>query len=525
MAISLKPKFRRNRVATTSALALPQTVPMRKPASQLTIEQWVGLMESGRAYIDDATGVGVVEPIGMNLAAGPGTTYVANGSVKPPPASTTELGSSRGGIIPDRVPQFTSKSQAIRQYEFMTNDDVAVDLSLRAAKMPILAADFYIEAAGDTPMDIMAQQFVQDNIFNGLQCSWIALLEDILRFYEYGVTAFETVYENRVWAPNSTGANRKNYTMLKDIAARPTPTLGQFFYDDNGRLLSIDHSATKGDNTTTNVNITRNSLLLFTFNRKAGNLEGKSILRTAYKHWYFKNQFYLIDGIQKERHGTGFPVLMLPQGYDDNDKKAGLELVRNIRTNEEAGAVLPPLFELSFVSFGGQPVDVMASIDHHNGMIMLNVMIAFLVAGVSSTSGLSRGSSASSQDVYTKSLRYIGNLICEIFNISLIPQLVAYNFPVSRFPQMGVRNIGETKDMQQWSSGIANLVTSNLITPDYETEQFVRMIADFPLKKGGVQTPIQTNTTGFSNTKGTAQPGNGKGGNVPKGTNPPQPPL
>lgn len=509
MAISLKRK--------------PRNLPVQRmstPARELTVGQWVALMESGKAYIED--GVGVID---MQLASNGGspTSYVASGSQKPAPASTTELGSSRGGVIPDRVPQFTSKSQAIRQYEFMTNDDVAVDLSLRAAKMPILAADFFIEAAGDTPIDTMAAQFVQDNLFDGLQCSWIALLEDILRFYEYGVTAFETVYENRVWAPNSSGANRKNYTMLKDISARPTPTLGLFAYDDNGRLISIDQSAVRGDGKTDNVTFTKDSLLVFTFNRRAGNLEGKSILRTAYKHWFYKNQFYLIDGIQKERHGTGFPVLELPPNYTPEDKKVGLALVGNIRTNEQAGAVLPPGFVLSFVQFGGQPVDVLKSVDHHNGMIMLNVMIAFLVAGVSNTGGLSRGSSASSQDVYTKSLRYIGNLICEIFNVYLIPQLVSYNFPVTRFPTLGVRNIGETKDLQQWASGIANLVNADLITPDYETEQFTRMIADFPLKKGGIQTPLQNKVGGFAATKGTANPG--QGGNTPDGTNPPKPPL
>lgn len=470
-------------------------------------------------------GIAVIDP-NKNLAASTAspnstTSYVAKGSVKAPPASTTELGSSRGGLIPDRVPQFTSRANAIRTYEYMANDDVAIDLSLRAAKMPILAADFYVEAADDSPLSLLVQEFVEWNLFSGLQCSWLELLEDVLRFYEYGVTAFETVYEDRVWSPKAAGANSKMYTTIKDIASRPTPTLGQFYYDDNGRLLSIDQQAVRATGTADPVNLQISDLLTFTFNRKSGNLEGKSILRTAYKHWFYKNQFYTIDGIQKERHGMGFPVLTLPVNFTEKDKLAALELVRNIRTNEDAGAVLPPGFVLEFVSISGQPVDVMKSVDHHNGMIMLNVMIAFILAGVSDIPS-GRGTAASSQDVYTKSLRYVGNMICDVFNLWLIPQLVTYNFPVTSFPKLGVRNIGETKDLQQWASALANLVNADLITPDIETEQWARKIADFPLKHGGIQTPLQNKVASFAPTKGEARPG--QGGNTPDGTNPPQTP-
>jgi hypothetical protein len=488
-----------------------KSVPAIPLHRSMSMEEYFNLMDQGVAVIDP----------NKQYAATPNSTtsYVAKGGVKAPSASTSEFGSSRGGLIPDRVPLFTSRANAIRTYEYMANDDVAVDLSLRAAKMPILAADFYIQAADDTPISLLVQEFVEWNLFSGLQCSWLALLEDVLRFYEYGVSTFETVYENRVWAPKATGANSKQYTTLKDIAARPTATIGQFYYDDNGRLLSVDQTAIRGTGNADQVNLKIDDLLTFTFNRKAGNLEGKSILRTAYKHWFYKNQFYTIDGIQKERHGMGFPVLTLPPNFTDEDKKAALELVRNIRTNEEAGAVLPPGFTLEFVTISNQPVDVLKSVDHHNGMIMLNVMIAFILAGVSDIPS-GRGTAASSQDVYTKSLRYVGNLICDVFNLWLIPQLVTYNFPVTTFPKLGVRNIGETKDMQQWASAIANLMNVDGITPDYETEQWIRKIADFPLKQGGVQTPIQSKAP--SNAKGNENPG--KAGNTPDGNNPPQTP-
>lgn len=467
------------------------------------------------------------------------TPYTAKGAEVAPSTQVGELGSKAGGIIPDKLPLFTSRANALRQYQTMTNDDAAVDVSLRASKMPILGADFYMEPADSSPQSDLIREFVEDNLFNRLDTPWLFLLEDILRFYEEGVQAFEKVFCLQEWAPSASGANRKNYTMLESIAVRPTMTLGKFNYDDNGRLVSVEQSALNADFSARNVTIPLEKLVVFTHNRKAGNLEGKSILRTAYKHWFYKNNLYTIDGIQKERHGTGFPVLTLPPNFTKADLEAAKELVRNIRTNQESGAVLPPGFILTFAEMKNQPVDVMKSIDHHNGMIMLNVMVAFLLTAVSESSSGGRASSASAQDMFIKSLRYIGNMICEIMNNEVIPQLVRYNFDVTMFPKMGVRSIGETKDFQQWASAVSNLLARNGITMDLPTEQFMRKIADFPLKIGDRQTPEANkgenlqeilkgdappeDTGGKQTTKGDVKPdGNSGSGTSSVGNNPPQ---
>lgn len=463
------------------------------------------------------------------------TTYASKGAETAPDEIKTELGTQSGGVIPDRVPLFGSRANAIRQYEYMTNDDAAVDVSLRAAKMPILGSDFFIEPASSSAEDDLIREFIDDNLFNRLDCPWLFLLEDVLRFFEHGVTGFEKNFALREWAPNKPGANRKMYTMLESIAPRPTPTLGKFWYDDYGRLSSIDQNALNADGTLRRVNIPVDKLVIFSFNRKGGNLEGKSLLRTAYKHWYYKNNLYTIDGIQKERHGMGFPILTLPPNYSKNDLEAAKELVRNIRTNQEAGAVLPPGFILAFAEMKGQPVDVIKSIDHHNGMIMMNIMVAFLLTSVSESSSGGRASSASAQDMFIKSLRFVGNMICEIMNTYVIPQLVRYNFDTMHYPKMGVRNIGETKDMQQWASAISNLIATNGITMDLPTEQFLRKIADLPLKMGDKQTP-EANMgyhleelekgiipgQGNPNGKGGVRPDNQGAGNTPKGTDPAQ---
>ena len=446
-----------------------------------------------------------------------GTSYAAKGSVPVGNSALTEQGSSRGGLIRDIVPELGNRTQAARIYDQMTNGDAAVDVSLRAAKMPILGAMYFVQPFDDSEEADLIAEFVEYNLLHGSGSPLLNVLEDVLRMYEFGFSVLEKVYETREWASKKSGANRRNYTMLRKLAPRPTPTIKSINYDDNGGPISITQSALDAKNKVEDVEIEIEKLIVFTNNRKGGNLEGKSLLRTARTHWYFKSNLYNIDGIQKERHGMGFPVIDLPPGYTDADKLAAYELVTNIRTNERAGAVLPPNWILRFLEIPGQPVDVLRSIEHHNGMIMLNTMTQFLLLGLEGTGG-GRATSGSHQDMFTKSLRHVGNLICDSINLYCVPYLVGYNFDTDKFPRLEVRNIGETKDMQQWASGVANLITSDAITPDIDTENWVRSSIDAPVKRGGVQTPLEKKTspmkgavTGDEKAQDTADPTNPEG--------------
>jgi hypothetical protein len=425
------------------------------------------------------------------------------GTISPGVTVMTEKGSSRGGTIRDIVPALGNRNQRVITFEEMANGDAAVDVSLRAAKTPVMGADYFVEPFDDTPENIEIAEFVHFNLLEGSNSPFLMTLEDVLRMYEYEFSVLEKVWEEREWAPKRNRANRRKYTMLRKLAPRPTPTITEIMYDDNGGPTGIKQQAMRKDGKPEEIEIPIEKLIIFSNNRKGGNLEGKSMLRTAYRSWFFKINLYNIDGIQKERHGMGFPTIELKPNYTDAEQEAALELVSNIRTNERGGAVLPPGWILKFLELPGQPVDVLRSIEHHDGQIMLNTMTQFLLLGLEGSGG-GRATSGAQQDMFNKSLRYVGNQICSSFNLYCIPYLVGYNFPTDKFPKLRVRNIGETKDLQQWASGVANLAAQELITPDIETEQWIRTIIDAPFKRGGVQTPkiSQANAQ-----KGNVKPG------------------
>jgi hypothetical protein len=380
-----------------------------------------------------------------------------------------------------------------------------------------------VQPASANQEDIDIADFVRYNLLEGQSAPFLNVLEDILRMYECGFSVLEAVYEPREWVSSRKGANRRSYTMLKKLAPRPANTIKEFVYDANGGPVSITQNSvdpTTGQVSEVSIPITK--AIVFTLNKQGGNLEGKSILRTAYRHFYYKDHFYKIDAIQKERHAVGVPFVQLPMGYTPADKAAAFELVTNVRTNESSGFVIPPGYEMGFKKPEGELVNVLSSVEHHNGMIMMNVMVQFLLMGIMEAGGGGRATSSSQQDMYTKSLRYVANQVCQYMNMYLVPRLVAYNFPTDKFPTLKVRNIGETKDLQMWASAISNLASQNLITLDTEFEQWVREQIDGPLLLG--ERPVNADTTAPAptDTKGgvrTNDPKQGQG-NVPKGNNP-----
>jgi hypothetical protein len=414
-----------------------------------------------------------------------GTTYKASGAV-PVAANYNELGSAIAPVIRDPVPSLGTRFQASLVYKKMLRSDVSVKISLRAGKAPVLGADYFIVPFDEDPINLTIAEFVEFNLFQGMSTPWLRTINQALKMYEYGSSVLELVWEEREWAPKVTapGANRRQYTMLKKLAVRPPNTIIRFNYDSNGGPVSITQNAVDEKGQAKEIDIPISKLVIFPFDEEGGNLEGESILRSAYENWYYKYYLYKIDAIQKERHGIGVPDIALQPGYSQTDLAWAHELGANLRTNERAHIVRTTMMEVGFAELKTNLVNVLESIEHHDNQIMKNIMVQFLNMGTVAAGG-GRATGATAMDMFLKSMKFIAQgIICDSINLYLIPQLVAYNFKTDKFPSLQVKNVGQAKDLQMWAAAMANLVDKNLITMDDETEQWVRTNVDAPKKLG-----------------------------------------
>lgn len=355
---------------------------------------------------------------------------------------------------------YNSQWQAPSSFDLidkMRRGDGAVRATLRLMKTPITSARWFMQPASRDKGDVEVAEKYWKMLTLNQEGYWQQFLQELLLFLDFGFYTFE-----KVWVRESDGTVR-----LKYFAPRHPRDHYEWRFDSHGVMDGAYWNRTE---VTLDPYFLRypDKMLHFVFDGEGGNPEGVSVLRSAYKHWYYKENLYKIDAIQKERHGIGIPVIKLPINFNDTDKSLAQQMGRNLRTNEKAHVVLPPGFEIMMLRMEGNPVDALESAKHHNDMIAMNILAMFLTgqAGMKEEAGM---------NLFLRSLRYIAEACAEIISYNAIAQMVRWNEgPDIEPPTLKVRRVGDTVDWRTLSFAVRNLVGAKIITPDDRLEEFFR---------------------------------------------------
>ena len=360
--------------------------------------------------------------------------------------------------------------QGLMEYDKMRRASATVRGTLRLAKTPILSARWFIEP--DDPQsarDRNVADFVWKNLTEWMTMSFPQFLWECLLMLDYGYYMFEKVFELGENVTNDPDAKGK-YIWQK-LAPRHPLDVMSWHYDAHGGPSYVEMEPLPFDKFGEPTPIPIDKLLVFTYDKEAGDMEGMSLLRSAYMHYYYVNNLYKIDAIQKERHGIGVPIIKLPSNFNDNDRILADQIGRNLRTNEKAHVVLPPNWEIVFAKLEGQHVDALASASHHDLQIQKNILAAFLDKGEGDL-----------PEAFLKSTRYIADIVTDVLNKYAIPQLVDYNYSRVGYPRLRARRIGENTDWRTWSFALRNLVGAGILQPDDKLEEHSREEMDLPVK-------------------------------------------
>lgn len=372
----------------------------------------------------------------------------------------------------------------LRIWDEMRKSDAQVAMSLILKKLPILSARWYIQPASASKKDKKIAEHCWTNLTKKMSMSWPLWLTESLTYLDFGWYAFEKVFEKRdglIW-------------WRKFAPRHPLDSKG-WKYDRNGGPVGCNFPgaydngemevngrwtvpSAYGDDPSEGKMIPIEKLLVLTNGKEGGNMEGISSLRPAYKHWYFKDNLYKIDAIQKERHAIGIPVIVLPTNFTDADKRVANNMGRNLRTNEKAHVVLPPLWDLKMLELQGNPVNVIESIEHHDTQIARLVLAPFMQGGKTGSEDTD-----SLSDLYMKASRTNADVVRDTINKWAIPELVGYNWgqnAAENPPELRVRRIGETVDWRTISFTLRNLVGANLLRPDKPLLDAMREEFDLP---------------------------------------------
>lgn len=351
-------------------------------------------------------------------------------------------------------------------YDRMRRSDGQVKAILSACELPLRAATWTVEPASDSPQDIEIADFISEELFGGMDITWDSLLKHILLMLPFGFMLFEQVFEIV-----------DNKVRWKKLAPRLPKTLYTWNFGDKGELTGITQFVWK-NNTYEFPIIPIERLLIFTHEREGDNYEGTSILRAAYKSWYYKDNLYRIDGIAAERHATGVPFFKHPQDAKNDDKKRLDDIGEHLYANEKAYVRLADGYEFDIKGLTGTIRDIMPSIEHHDRMISRSILADFLNLGAGET-----GSWALSQDkssFFLMALRAVSRNICDTLNAA-IRQLVDYNWKVESYPTLTLQHL-ETREAVSYAKAITDSILAGAITPGDDVEDALRTMLYLPAK-------------------------------------------
>jgi phage gp29-like protein len=350
-------------------------------------------------------------------------------------------------------------------YDKMRRSDGSVKAALTAIKNPVKSVEWFIEPASADPADIEVADFVKHNIMEILRFK--TMLGEILTHLEFGYSVHEKVYEYQPVLGKdrivlSKLAFRKQTTILRWEQEDHTPGITQWTPD--GKSISIP----------------LNKIVVFTNEQEGDNYEGQSILRAAYKHWYYKDKMYQIDAIGHERQALGVVKIERPANADDTQKKAAQAAARNLRANEEAFIEQPTGWNIDFMDMkGGTLKDIEPSIDHHDREISKSVLAQFLDLGAGRNASGSRAVGQTHSELFEESVQSIVDTIADTFNQYVIRDLVDLNFNVAEYPRLKTGDIS-SESLTDLATAVTQFVTAGLLTPTREDEEHVRSLLTFP---------------------------------------------
>ena len=183
----------------------------------------------------------------------------------------------------------------------MAYNDAVIGGCLYLIETLIRKAHWHAKAASDDPGDIEAAAFLESCMNDMQEQAWDDFICEVLSMLIYGFSFHEVVYKVRRGPLEKDLKFRSNYTDGKfgwqELPVRSQASLSEWTYDETtGKITEFVQDPSivgvKGD--LTKIPIEGN--LLFRTKSSRINPEGWSILRRAYRSWYFKRYIEELEG-------------------------------------------------------------------------------------------------------------------------------------------------------------------------------------------------------------------------------------
>lgn len=415
--------------------------------------------------------------------------------------ATDEIGTSglrrTSGIVTEEQLPALRGVQGRRVFAEMATDPVIAGF-LFAIEKTLGRLEWRIDP-GEESGEAQADAEFVEQCLDDMSQDWDSTLAEILSMGVFGWSYHEIVYKRRLGekpsGPGKPASSKYSDGKLgwRKWAPRGQETLNQWLFDEDGGIqgmVQTDPFAGKGT-----VVIPIEKSLLFRTTSRRNSPEAVSLLRGAYRPWYFRKRIEEIEAIGVERDLAGLPVAWVPPQYLDPDAPDGVKavldeitsIVQSMKRNEKEGVVFPlaydergnKLFDLTLLSTGGtRNFDTDKIIGRYDQRIAMACLADWLLLGHENVGSFALGTAK--MDMWTMAVDATAKSIAQVVNRYAIPRLFKLNgWKREVLPKLAYGDVAQV-DLKEMADYIAKHVTAGVITPDDRLEAHARDIAGLP---------------------------------------------
>lgn len=404
-----------------------------------------------------------------------------------------------GGFVVDEYDPNLRGMRGARMFREMSDSSATIGAIMFIIFQAIAKIGWHVQPADQTPMSLLAAEYFE-SLMDDMDHTWEDFIQEALSMFIYGYSPHEIVLKMRNGQKPKDIRFRSKYDDgmigIRKLPVRSQETILRWIMDaDNNEILGVVQMPWTGGIRM----IPRSKMLLFRTRSYRNNPEGRSLLRNAYRPYYFCKRIEEIEGIGVERDLAGFPVMKIPaeviasgrRGTDPNAAatlRAYQNLVRDVKRNSQEGAVIPsdsdehghPLYELTLLASGGKRnFDTDTVIKRYTQQIATTVLADFLLLGHSAQGAQALGTSK--VDVFYSAIEGLVGQMCSTVNRELVPLLGRLNgIPEENWPAF-YTDKPEQVDLGRLGAYINALSASGMVLfPDKDLESYLRVVAGLP---------------------------------------------
>lgn len=382
---------------------------------------------------------------------------------------------------------------AMRIYEEMESNDPTIGAGLYSIEGFLRRIVWRLKPADDSVPALEWATFVR-SCMDDMDRPWSDFVADVVKMLTYGYSLHEVVYKYRR-GPNSKSKRfRSRYTDgrvgWRDLGTRAQKSIDSWVIEEDGTILGANQWAPTSNGP---VFLPMDRCVLFRTSAYKNNPEGQSLLRRAYRPWYFKKRLEEIEAIGLSRSLVNLPVVEIPvrcMGPNASPAEKAIrsqaeKMVQLLSKDRLSGVVVPTeldeqgkptgyKFRLSTASATQLSTDPV--IRRYDARILMTLAAEFLILGTEKTGSFAL--SVTKNENFVRSLDRFADIIADQINQVLIPRLMQVNgVPPELWPTMDHEPIDAV--------GVAELglfisQAQNMLTPTVDTENALRRRAQLP---------------------------------------------